>query len=276
MSLTTTLKLNNGTEIPAVGLGVYKAEPGDEVYHAVKSALELGYRHIDTASLYANEEGVGQAIKDSGIPREEIFVTTKVWNDEQGYEETKAAFKRSLERLQMDYVDLYLVHWPVPGKFTETYKALEEIYHDGKAKAIGVSNFEPHHLEELLKEAKVTPVVNQVELHPQLQQQAVRDFCKKHDIKVEAWAPLGKARYFDHPILQELAAKHNKKSSQIIVRWQYQSGIITIPKSVNKERQQENVDIFDFELLDEDIEKMKSMDANNRIGAHPDEFDYGI
>ncbi|MFD2655675.1 aldo/keto reductase [Gracilibacillus thailandensis] len=276
MSLTTTLKLNNGTEIPAVGLGVYKAEPGNEVYHAVKSALELGYRHIDTASLYANEEGVGQAIKDSGIPREEIFVTTKVWNDEQGYEETKAAFKRSLERLQMDYVDLYLVHWPVPGKFTETYKALEEIYHDGKAKAIGVSNFEPHHLEELLKEANVTPVVNQVELHPQLQQQAVRDFCAKHDIKVEAWAPLGKARYFDHPVLQELAAKHNKKPSQIIVRWQYQSGIITIPKSVHKERQQENVDIFDFELSNEDIDKIKTMDANNRIGAHPDEFDYGI
>ncbi|WP_018933958.1 aldo/keto reductase [Gracilibacillus lacisalsi] len=276
MSLTTTLKLNNGTEIPAVGLGVYKAEPGDEVYHAVKSALELGYRHIDTASLYANEEGVGQAIKDSGIPREEIFVTTKVWNDEQGYEETKAAFKRSLERLQMDYVNLYLVHWPVPGKFTETYKALEEIYHDGKAKAIGVSNFEPHHLEELLKEAKVTPVVNQVELHPQLQQQAVREFCAKHDIKVEAWAPLGKARYFEHPVLQELAAKHNKKPSQIIVRWQYQSGIITIPKSVHKERQQENVDIFDFELSNEDIDKIKTMDANIRIGAHPDEFDYGI
>ncbi len=276
MSLTTTLKLNNGTEIPAVGLGVYKAEPGDEVYHAVRSALELGYRHIDTASLYANEEGVGQAIVDSGIPREEIFVTTKVWNDEQGYEETKAAFKRSLERLQMDYVDLYLVHWPVPGKFTETYKALEEIYRDGEAKAIGVSNFEPHHLEELLKEAEVTPVVNQVELHPQLQQQAVRDFCEKHDIKVEAWAPLGKARYFDHPVLQELAAKHNKKPSQIIVRWQFQIGIITIPKSVHKGRQQENVDIFDFELSDEDIQKIKGMNADKRIGAHPDEFDYGV
>ncbi|MGP4038403.1 aldo/keto reductase [Gracilibacillus sp. D59] len=276
MSLTTTLKLNNESEIPAVGLGVYKAEPGDEVYHAVRSALELGYRHIDTASLYANEEGVGQAIKDSGIPREEIFVTTKVWNDEQGYEETKAAFKRSLERLQMDYVDLYLVHWPVPGKFTETYKALEEIYHEGKAKAIGVSNFEPHHLEELLKEVEITPAVNQVELHPQLQQQAVRDFCEKHDIKVEAWAPLGKARYFDHPVLQDLAAKYNKKPSQIIVRWQYQSGIITIPKSVHKERQQENVDIFDFALSTEDIEKIKSMDADKRIGAHPDEFDYGV
>ncbi|UOQ46740.1 aldo/keto reductase [Gracilibacillus caseinilyticus] len=276
MSLRTTRKLNNGTEIPAIGLGVYKAEAGEEVYQAVKSALELGYRHIDTASLYGNEEGVGQAIKDSDVPREEIFVTTKVWNDEQGYEETKAAFTRSLERLQMDYVDLYLVHWPVPGKFKETYKALEDIYRDGKAKAIGVSNFEPHHLEELLETAEITPVVNQVELHPQLQQQAVRDFCDKHNILVEAWAPLGKARYFDHAVLQKLANKYNKQPSQIIVRWQYQSGIITIPKSVHKERQRENIDIFDFELTDEDMNKMKTIDANNRLGAHPDEFDYGV
>ncbi|GAE93373.1 oxidoreductase [Gracilibacillus boraciitolerans JCM 21714] len=276
MSLTSVLKLNNGTEIPQIGLGVYKAEAGDEVYQAVKSALALGYRHIDTASLYANEEGVGQAIKDSDVPREEIFVTTKVWNDEQGYDETKAAFKRSLERLQMDYVDLYLVHWPVPGKFKETYKALEDLYNEGKTKAIGISNFEPHHMEELLKDAKVKPVVNQVELHPQLQQREVRDFCEKHDIKVEAWAPLGKAQYFDHPVLQELAAKHNKQPSQIIVRWQYQSGIITIPKSVHKERQQENVDIFDFELSTEDMKKMESMDENKRIGPHPDEFDYGV
>ncbi len=276
MSLTSTLKLNNGTEIPQVGLGVYKAEPGNEVYHAVKSALDLGYRHIDTASLYGNEEGVGQAIKDSDVPREEIFVTTKVWNDEQGYENTKIAFKNSLERLQMEYVDLYLVHWPVPGKFTETYKALEDIYREGKAKAIGVSNFEPHHLQELLKESEIKPVVNQVELHPQLQQNAVREFCGKHDIKVEAWAPLGKARYFDHPVLQELAAKYDKKPSQVIVRWQYQSGIITIPKSVHQDRQQENVDIFDFELSKEDMEKIISMDVNKRLGAHPDEFDYGV
>ncbi|UOQ86684.1 aldo/keto reductase [Gracilibacillus salinarum] len=276
MSLRTTRKLNNGTEIPAIGLGVYKAEAGEEVYQAVKSALELGYRHIDTASLYGNEEGVGQAIKDSDVPREEIFVTTKVWNDEQGYEKTKAAFTHSLERLQMDYVDLYLVHWPVPGKFKETYQALEEIYRDGKAKAIGVSNFEPHHLEELLETAEVKPVVNQVELHPQLQQQAVREFCDKHNILVEAWAPLGKARYFDHEVLQKLANKYNKKPSQIIVRWQYQSGIITIPKSVHKERQRENVDIFDFELTEQDMNAMKTIDANNRLGAHPDEFDYGV
>src|SRR5699024_5946130 len=229
-----------------------------------------------TTSLNANEEGVGQAIKDSGIPREEIFVTTKVWNDEQGYEEAKAAFERSLKRLQLEYVNLYLIHWPVPGKFTETYKALEEIYRDGKAKAIGVSNFMPHHLEELLKGVDVTPAVNQVELHPQLQQKETREFCAKHDIKVESWAPLGKARYFDHPVLQELANKHSKKPSQIIVRWQYQSGIITIPKSVHKERQQENANIFDFSLSDEDMEKIASMDEGNRLGAHPDKFDYCV
>ncbi|PWU66813.1 aldo/keto reductase [Gracilibacillus dipsosauri] len=276
MGLTDTLVLNNGTEIPAIGLGVYKAEPGEEVYQAVRSALEIGYRHIDTASLYANEEDVGKAIKDSGISRNEIFVTTKVWNDEQGYENTKQAMANSLKRLQMDYVDLYLIHWPVPGKFTETWKALEELYRDGKAKAIGVSNFLPHHLEDMLKEAEIKPVVNQVELHPQLQQKETRDFCHAHDMLIEAWAPLGKAQYFDHPTLQELAKKHGKTPAQIIVRWQYQSKIITIPKSVHKNRQEENVDIFDFTLSQDDMDKIAEMDIGNRIGKHPDKFDYGV
>lgn len=276
MNLSTTYELNNGTKIPAIGLGVYKAEPGKEVYEAVKSALEIGYRHIDTASLYANESDVGKAIRDSGIPREEIFVTTKVWNDEQGYEETKAAFNRSLSRLQMDYVDLYLVHWPVPGKYTETYRALEDIYREEKAKAIGVSNFLPHHLEELLQSAEITPAVNQIELHPELQQIETQEFCNKHGILVEAWAPLGKARYFDHPTLKKLAAKHTKTPAQIIIRWQFQSGIITIPKSVHKERQLENVNIFDFELTSDDIKDIELMNLEKRIGAHPDEFDYGI
>ncbi|KAB8139003.1 aldo/keto reductase [Gracilibacillus oryzae] len=276
MSLTTTRTLNNGTKIPAIGLGVYKVEAGDEAYQSVKSALEIGYRHIDTASFYANEEDVGKAIKDSGIPREDIFVTTKVWNDEQGYEEAKAAIDRSLDRLGMEYVDLYLIHWPVPGKFTETWKALEEIYQSGKAKAIGVSNFLPHHLEELLQAAETKPMVNQIELHPQLQQDETRTFCQEHNILIEAWAPLGKASYFDHPVLQELAEKHQKTPAQIIVRWQYQSGIITIPKSVHKHRQEENVDIFDFELETEDMDKMTGMNEEKRLGKHPDEFDYGV
>ncbi|WP_054861371.1 aldo/keto reductase [Gracilibacillus sp. JCM 18860] len=275
MGLTDTLVLNNGTEIPAIGLGVYKAEPGEEVYQAVRSALEIGYRHIDTASLYANEEDVGKAIKDSGISRNEIFVTTKVWNDEQGYENTKQAMANSLKRLQMDYVDLYLIHWPVPGKFTETWKALEELYRDGKAKAIGVSNFLPHHLEDMLKEAEIKPVVNQVELHPQLQQKETRDFCHAHDMLIEAWAPLGKAQYFDHPTLQELAKKHGKTPANNCAL-QYQSKIITIPKSVHKNRQEENVDIFDFTLSQDDMDKIAEMDIGNRIGKHPDKFDYGV
>jgi len=182
MGLTTTKTLNNGVEIPVIGLGVYKVEDGKTVYDAVRSALELGYRHIDTASFYQNEEGVGKAIADSGIPRDEIFVTTKVWNDEQGYEETLAAFERSLTRLNMDYVDLYLVHWPIPGKYKETWRALEKIYHDKKARAIGVSNFHPHHLEDLMKDATIKPAINQIELHPQLAQVEVREYCRNHNI----------------------------------------------------------------------------------------------
>ncbi|WP_138420627.1 aldo/keto reductase [Aquibacillus sediminis] len=274
MSLTTTTKLHNGVEIPVIGLGVYKVEAGTDVYQAVSSALEQGYRHIDTASFYQNEEGVGKAIADSGIPREEIFVTTKVWNDEQGYDNTLAAFDRSLNRLNMDYVDLYLVHWPVPGKYKETWKALETIYEQGKAKAIGVSNFLPHHLDDLIQAATIKPMVNQIELHPQLAQVETRQYCKNNNIIVEAWAPLGKASYFDDPVLQELATKYNKTPAQIIVRWDYQNGIVTIPKSVKATRQQENAAIFDFELTDEDMEKIDSINQDKRIGFHPDEFPY--
>ncbi|MBM7571620.1 aldo/keto reductase [Aquibacillus albus] len=274
MSLTTTKKLHNGVEIPAVGLGVYKMEDGTDVYQSVLSALEIGYRHIDTASFYQNEEGVGKAIKDSGIPREEIFVTTKVWNDEQGYENTKNAFQASLDRLGLEYVDLYLVHWPVPGKYKETWKALEEFYKEGRAKAIGVSNFLPHHLEDLMEDAEITPMANQIELHPRLTQVETREFCDKHNIVVEAWSPIAKARYLDDPVLQELASKHNKTAAQIIIRWDYQSGIVTIPKSVKASRQKENADIFDFELSEEDMKKIDAMDREERTGPHPDEFSY--
>ncbi|MDC3417680.1 aldo/keto reductase [Aquibacillus sp. 3ASR75-54] len=274
MSLTTTATLHNGVQIPRLGLGVYKMEDGTDVYHAVLSALEIGYRHIDTASFYQNEEGVGRAIRDSGIPREEIFVTTKVWNDEQGYENTKKAFQASLERLGLDYVDLYLVHWPVPGKYKETYKALEEFYKAKKARAIGVSNFLPHHLEDLLTDVEIKPMANQIELHPQLTQTETREFCKKHDIIVEAWSPLAKARYLDDPVLQSLAEKYNKTAAQIIIRWEYQSDIVTIPKSVKPTRQKENADIFDFELTEEDMKKVDGLNQDKRTGPHPDEFNY--
>ncbi|MCT2535786.1 aldo/keto reductase [Aquibacillus koreensis] len=274
MSLTTTSKLHNGVEIPSLGLGVYKVEDGQSVYDTVMSALEIGYRHIDTASFYENEEGVGKAIRESGIPREEIFVTTKVWNDEQGYENTKQAFQNSLDRLGLDYVDLYLVHWPVPGKYKETWKALEEFYEDGKARAIGVSNFLPHHLEDLLSDVKIRPMINQIELHPQLTQVETREYCKKHDILIQAWSPLGKARYLDDPTLTELAEKYSKTPAQIIIRWEFQSDIITIPKSVHAKRQKENADIFDFELTSDEIKHIDALDQDKRTGPHPDEFNY--
>jgi len=270
MSLTTTKKLHNGVEIPVIGLGVFKVPEGESVYDAVRSALDIGYRHIDTASFYQNETGVGRAIADSGIPREEIFVTTKVWNDEQGYDETLLAIDQSLQRLGMDYVDLYLIHWAVPGKYKDTWRALEEINKNGKARAIGVSNFLPHHLEDLMADANIKPMINQIELHPQLTNVATREFCKENDIAVEAWAPIGKASYLDDPVLQELSKKYDKTAAQVILRWHYQNGTIIIPKSVRASRQKENADIFDFELSSDDMNIIDGMNIDNRLGSHPD------
>lgn len=273
MSLTDKLTFHNGVQIPQVGLGVYKVS-NEEVYENVLSALELGYRHIDTASFYENEEGVGRAIKDSGIPREELFITSKVWNDEQGFANALGAFHRSLNKLGLDYLDLYLVHWPVPGLYKDTWRALEKVYEDKKVRAIGVSNFLPHHLYDLLRTANEKPVINQVELHPRLAQEDVRLYCKQRDILVEAWAPLGKGQYLDDPVLQEIASKHGKTSAQVILRWELQSGIVIIPKSSRSERQKENADIFDFSLTEEEMKKIDGLNANDRLGIHPDEFDY--
>ncbi|MFQ3543421.1 aldo/keto reductase [Halobacillus rhizosphaerae] len=272
MSLTDTATLKNGVKMPQVGLGVYKMEDGNEVVKAVKSALDLGYRHIDTASFYDNEEGVGQAILESKIPREELFITTKVWNDEQGYEETLQAFDRSLNKLGIEYLDLYLIHWPVGGKYKETWKALEKLYKDGKVKAIGVCNFMEHHLEDLIKDAEVKPMVNQVEFHPELYQKDLAEYCRQNEIQLEAWAPLGRGKYFDAAILKELADKYNKTPAQIILKWDLQHGIVTIPKSSNKDRQAQNADLYDFELTDEEIQQINELHKDNRIGFHPDEF----
>ncbi|KHE67567.1 aldo/keto reductase [Halobacillus sp. BBL2006] len=274
MSLTEAATLSNGINMPKVGLGVYKMENDEEVVKAVKSALEVGYRHIDTASFYDNEEGVGQAIKESNIPREDLFVTTKVWNDEQGYEETLQAFERSLNKLKLDYLDLYLIHWPVPGKFKDTWKALEKLHKDGKVKAIGVCNFMEHHLEVLMEGAEEKPMVNQVEFHPELYQKELADYCYQKGIQLEAWAPLARGRYFDAAILKQLAEKYDKSPAQIILRWHLQHDVVIIPKSSNKERQKENADLFDFDMNDDEMKRIDALHKNERIGKHPDEFDY--
>jgi methylglyoxal/glyoxal reductase len=266
--------LHNGVQMPWLGLGVYKAEEGKEVEQAIKWALEAGYRSIDTASLYENEAGVGKAIRESNVPRKELFITTKVWNTDQGYEKTLAAFEESLERLGLEYVDLYLVHWPVPGMYKETWKALEKIYKDGKAKAIGVSNFQQHHLEDLMAEAKIKPMVNQVEYHPRLTQEELHSFCKEQGIQLEAWRPLLKGEIFAEPVLVDIAEKYKKTPAQIILRWDIQNGVITIPKSVNQHRIVENADVFDFTLTEEEMKKISSLNQNKRNGADPDDPEF--
>ncbi|MCM3033281.1 MULTISPECIES: aldo/keto reductase [unclassified Niallia] len=274
MNLQSTVKLNNGVEMPRFGLGVFKVEEGQEVIDSVKSAIKAGYISIDTAAVYKNEEGVGQGIKESGANREDLFITTKVWNADQGYESTLAAFETSIQKLGLDYIDLYLVHWPVKGKYKETWKALEKLYKDGKVKAIGVSNFHQHHLEDLLEEAEIVPMVNQIELHPLLSQVELRDFCKEKGIVVEAWSPLAQGKLLDNPVLAEIAGKYNKSTAQIILRWDLQNDIVTIPKSIKEHRIIENADIFDFELTNEDIDKINALNKNERVGPDPDNFNF--
>ncbi|KEK26033.1 aldo/keto reductase [Bacillus gaemokensis] len=269
-----TTTLHNGVTMPMLGLGVYKAKEGEEVKQAIKTALEVGYRSIDTATVYENESGVGEAIRKSGIAREELFITTKVWNDDQGYETTLQAFEKSLQRLQMDYVDLYLIHWPIRGKYIDTYRALEKLYEEGKVRAIGVSNFHQHHLEQLLQNCNVKPMVNQVELHPMLAQFELRDFCQNKQIQMEAWSPLMRGgEVFHHPIIQELAEKYGKTPAQIILRWDVQSGIVTIPKSVTPSRIKENFTIFDFALTEDEIKQIDTLDRNLHVGTNPDKYD---
>nr|WP_106406293.1 aldo/keto reductase [Bacillus marinisedimentorum] len=269
-----TVELHNGAKMPWLGLGVYKAEEGEEVYNAVTAALKAGYRSIDTASFYGNEEGVGRAIRDSGIPRKEIFVTTKIWNDDQGYESTFRAAEASLERLGLDYVDLLLIHWPVKGKYKDTWRALEALYREGRATSIGVSNFTSDHLEDLMKDAEVKPVVNQVELHPRLTQKELLGYCEKNGIRVEAWSPIMRAKLFDNDVIQDLAQKHSKSPAQIILRWHLQNGVVIIPKSVRENRIRENADIFDFALDDEDMKRIDGLNKDERTGPDPDNFDF--
>lgn len=274
MKLSSTVRLNNGVEMPWFGLGVFRAEDGKEVENAVVTAINHGYRSIDTASVYQNERGVGAGIKKSGVPRGEIFLTSKVWNGDQGYKSTLKAFNDSLERLQTDYLDLYLIHWPKGKLSLETWKALEELYDKGLTRAIGVSNFLVHHLEDLLPECKVVPAVNQVEFHPELIQPGLLKYCQEKGIQPEAWSPIMKGKVLDIPVLQALAAKYQKTPVQIVLRWDIQKGVVTIPKSVHPERIISNANIFDFELSDEDMAKIDRLDKNQRIGFHPDEIPF--
>lgn len=260
--------------MPYLGLGVYLSEDGKEVINAIKWALDAGYRHIDTASVYNNEEGVGIGIKESNVSREDIFVVSKVWNSDQGYDTTLKAFDESLERLDMEYLDLYLVHWPVLGKYTDTWKALEYLYEQKQVRAIGVSNFLQHHLEDLLSSVKIIPMVNQMEFHPYLVQQDLLDFCTTKNIQYEAWSPMMQGNIFDIDIFKELAHKYNKTIAQIVLRWDLQKGVITIPKSSNRQRIIANADIFDFELTDGDMANLDSLNRGKRFGPDPDNFDF--
>ncbi|AXT58777.1 aldo/keto reductase [Aquimarina sp. AD1] len=269
-----TFRLHNGIEMPYFGLGVYLSDNDKEVIDAVQWALEEGYRHIDTASIYKNEEGVGTAILNSSVPRDEIFVVSKVWNADQGYESTLKAFEKSLQRLQLNYLDLYLIHWPVEGKYIETWKALEKLYKDGVIKAIGVSNFLEHHLENLMETSEIKPMVNQMEFHPYLVQQDLIDFCNKHHIQYEAWSPMMQGKIFELSILDSLSEKYNKTAAQIVLRWNLQKGVITIPKSSKKHRIIDNANLFDFELSKEDINYIDSLDKHHRLGPDPDNFNF--
>ena len=266
------VKLNNGYEMPYFGLGVYKSKDGDEVKNAIHFALKAGYRHIDTASFYKNEEGVGEAIKESDIPREEIFVTSKVWNDDQGYEGTLKAIDESLAKLQMDYLDLYLIHWPVPDTLTDTWRAMEEIYRSGKAKAIGLCNCVEHQMDKIIENGTIKPMLLQNEFHPKLVQQNMLDYCAERNIQYEGWSPLMRGQILDNEILKNIAEKYQKSTAQVVLRWDLQKGVITIPKSVHENRIKQNADIFDFELTKDEVQRIDALDNNERTGAHPDHF----
>ncbi|GIM45205.1 glyoxal reductase [Collibacillus ludicampi] len=272
--ISASTVLHNGVEMPWFGLGVYQAKEGEEVEFAVKTAIAVGYRSIDTAAIYENEKGVGKAVKESGVPREELFITTKVWNSRQGYESTLAAFEESRKKLELEYLDLYLIHWPVKGKYKETWKALEKLYKDGWVRAIGVSNFQVHHLEDLLADCEIVPMVNQVEYHPLLTQKELHSFCREQKIQLEAWSPLMRGEVLKHPTVTELAAKYQKTPAQIVLRWDLQNEVVTIPKSVHEHRIKENANIFDFEISREDMERLDGLNQNKRIGPDPDNFNF--
>lgn len=273
-----TQQLNNGLPIPGIGYGTYLAPDDTTGARSILDALEAGYHLIDTASVYGNEKTVGRAVRESGLPREEIFITSKVWNTDQGYETTLNAFEASLDRLQTDYLDLYLIHWPIPAGYEEdyrklnreTWKAMERLYRDGRAKAIGVSNFLPHHLEALMEHADIMPMVNQLEINPTYHQEEAVAFCREHHILVESWGPLARGGALEEPILCRIADKHKKSVAQICLRWELQRGIVPLPKSVHADRIRTNLDIFNFSLDGEDMALIDTLDAPGHYSIHPD------
>ncbi len=272
MDLQTTRKLANGIEMPIFGLGVYKMTDLQETIEAITKALQVGYRAIDTASLYDNEEQVGEAIRHSGVPRESIFVTTKVWNSDQGFDNTLRAFEVSLKKLNMDYVDLYLTHWPVEGKYAETYRAIERLYDEKLIRVPGVSNHHERHIEEVLKAAQTPPMVNQIEAHPYLSQEPLRAFCKERNIAVTAWSPLGRGGVLQDEVILEISGKYGKSPAQVVLRWHVQNDILVIPKSVTPSRIEENANIFDFELTADDMNALNGLNRNHRFGKSPENF----
>ena len=277
--MTTDIKqipaipLRGGSQIPQLGFGVFQVPPG-ETEEVVAKALSTGYRHLDTAAAYRNEGPVGQAVRASGLDRGEIFLTTKCFNDDQGHEEARRAFHASLERLEMDYVDLYLIHWPVPAhdRYVETWKAFIELRDEGLIRAIGVSNFQPAHLERLIAETGETPAINQVELHPYFQQQGLRHEHEELGIITEAWSPLAQGLVLEDPVIEEIAEAHSRTTGQVVIRWHLQLGNVVIPKSVTSERIEQNFEVFDFELSDEEMQAIERLDAGRRTGPDPDTF----
>lgn len=281
-NLQDTYTLANDVQIPCIGFGTWQTPDGETAINSVKAALKAGYRHIDTAACYGNEASVGQAIKKSGVPREEIFVTSKVWNTERGYEKTLAAFETTMAKLDLDYVDLYLIHWPAAANQFEnwkeinaqTWRALEELYIEGKVKAIGVSNFLPHHLEALLEGVKVVPMVNQIEYHPGFMQAESVAFCKAHNILVEAWSPLGTGNVLNNETLIMMAQKYSKTVAQICIRWVLQHGLLPLPKSITESRIIENTEVFDFEIKDEDMAIIDAIPFCGGAGINPDAINF--